>query len=183
MGLEGDCKVHIVENPVVSLHIDDIIVDKDINPIRFNIFEHMNFELTLNDGTVLTELSDTYYGYFIEYDGQKYRFDLEGESFEGTSMMLINASVMGAETTFKLTYEGEQTTALYGDVDGDGQVTIMDTTMIQKHYVGLDTIPSSKISIADVDSNGEITVVDATEIQKYLAGINTYDIIGQPCIL
>ena len=64
-----------------------------------------------------------------------------------------------------------------GDVDGDGVVTIIDVTWIQRHLLNI----HGKVFIekaADVDCDGEITIIDVTWIQRALVGIKTpYNIV------
>ncbi|MGN0517377.1 MAG: RICIN domain-containing protein [Acutalibacteraceae bacterium] len=62
---------------------------------------------------------------------------------------------------------------LYGDVDGDGRVSIIDATLIQKYCAGTISLTLDQKKRADVDFNGKITENDATLIQKYLADIIT----------
>ena len=57
----------------------------------------------------------------------------------------------------------------YGDVNGDGKVTIADVTLIQKFIAGMGL--SIEEIYADVTGDGKITVADATYIQKFLAGL------------
>lgn len=60
---------------------------------------------------------------------------------------------------------------LYGDVDRDGVITIMDATLVQKLGIGIEEPESELISVlADVNNDGRISVVDVTCIQKYIAG-------------
>lgn len=59
----------------------------------------------------------------------------------------------------------------WGDVTGDGKVTIADVTYIQKFLAGLG-LNLNEIT-ADVTGDGRVTVADATYIQKVLAGIVT----------
>ncbi|MBQ6627041.1 MAG: dockerin type I repeat-containing protein, partial [Ruminococcus sp.] len=59
--------------------------------------------------------------------------------------------------------------ALIGDVDGDGKVTIIDATFIQRHIAQLTTIPENRIACADTDKDGRITIIDATMIQRFIA--------------
>ena len=54
-----------------------------------------------------------------------------------------------------------------GDADGDGTVTIMDATVIQRRLVELPT-PNFDERAADVDGDG-LNITDATWIQRYLA--------------
>ena len=67
---------------------------------------------------------------------------------------------------------------LLGDVDGDGEVTIVDATMIQRVLVN---IPGAVINeaAADVDGDGEVTIIDATFIQRYLASVPVAFPIGE----
>ncbi len=61
---------------------------------------------------------------------------------------------------------------LVGDVDGNGDVSVMDATMIQRHLARLEIIDETKYSYADFDKDGKITVLDATMIQRYVAQFN-----------
>lgn len=62
---------------------------------------------------------------------------------------------------------------VYGDVDGNGSVSIDDATFLQKYLAGF-TMPDYFVSAAaDVDGDSEITVSDVTCIQKYLAGFSS----------
>lgn len=69
--------------------------------------------------------------------------------------------------------EDETKNALvYGDVNIDGVITVIDATDIQKYIVGLEELTADSKSAADVDSDGAISVMDATSIQKYIVGLN-----------
>ena len=57
------------------------------------------------------------------------------------------------------------------DVDGDGVVSIMDATVIQRHIAQLSTIADERLKFADADKDGEVSIVDATHIQRKLAGL------------
>lgn len=58
-----------------------------------------------------------------------------------------------------------------GDVNGDGDITIDDATLIQMYLVDLAVLSDEQLAAADTDEDGEITVIDATMIQKYLIGL------------
>lgn len=57
-----------------------------------------------------------------------------------------------------------------GDVNQDGEVTIVDAALIQQHLAGMEPAPFDA-DLADVQRTGEVTIVDAVLIQQYLAGI------------
>ena len=58
-----------------------------------------------------------------------------------------------------------------GDIDMDGEVTIMDATLVQKYIAHLEDLTDQQKRLADVNGDGEITILDATEIQKMLANV------------
>ncbi len=58
---------------------------------------------------------------------------------------------------------------MIGDVDGDGEVTIMDVSEIQRHLALYTTISDERFTCADADKNGEIQIFDASMIQRFLA--------------
>lgn len=63
---------------------------------------------------------------------------------------------------------------LRGDVDGDGLVTVMDATYLQKAIVGLPDVPAIEeldLAICDLDGDGSITIKDATIIQKIVVNL------------
>lgn len=69
---------------------------------------------------------------------------------------------------------------IYGDVDGDGSVTITDATIVQKASIGLVGLNDDQIKCADVTGDGRVSISDVTLIQKYIAG--TYSntgVVGQ----
>ena len=68
---------------------------------------------------------------------------------------------------------------LLGDSDGDGAVSVLDATAIQKTLASL-SVPDFFREAADADEDRTITVIDATYIQKWLAKIPCNDTIGKP---
>lgn len=61
----------------------------------------------------------------------------------------------------------------YGDVDLNGDVDILDATLIQKNIAHLITFTSMQKALADYDHNDEVSIIDCTLIQRTLA--NLYD--------
>lgn len=57
-----------------------------------------------------------------------------------------------------------------GDVDDDGDVTILDATAIQRHIADLPT-KTFILEAADHDGDQSVTILDATSIQRELAGL------------
>lgn len=68
-----------------------------------------------------------------------------------------------------------------GDADGDGELTVLDATMIQRDIAQLDKLPvndkyypdhSDGRSYADADLSGEVDILDATRIQRKIAHLD-----------
>ena len=68
--------------------------------------------------------------------------------------------------------------AVYGEVNGDGDITIVDATLVQKHVAQLETLSADKQILADVNGDNTISVVDATLIQKYIAQLKDWGRTG-----
>ena len=64
-------------------------------------------------------------------------------------------------------------TVIYGDADGDGIVTAMDVTQIQRYLSNMVTsVTDENKAVCDVDGDGNITIMDVTYIQRWLANMN-----------
>jgi|GEM_PF-348388 len=86
-----------------------------------------------------------------------------------TVILLILISAVGAfaesgETALK------QNSILYGDADGDGEVSIIDVTRIQRYLVEISPpILEENMKAAIVSGDDELSIIDATLIQRRLA--------------
>ena len=77
----------------------------------------------------------------------------------------------------------DDTTVPLGDVNIDGDVDVIDATLLQRYCVGMSNIYISFWS-SDVDDDGYVTIIDVTLIQRYLAGLSTFCDIGtQPVVI
>ncbi len=56
-----------------------------------------------------------------------------------------------------------------GDADGDGSVTVIDATVIQKLLASLKDDPDGGITRRGSVTSEKLTITDATAIQRYLA--------------
>lgn len=61
-----------------------------------------------------------------------------------------------------------------GDVNSDGDISVVDATLVQKYIVGLEKLTDLQKKSAEVNGDGEISVVDATLIQKYIVGLENF---------
>lgn len=65
------------------------------------------------------------------------------------------------------------TDRILGDVDGDGEVTILDATHIQRYLAGLKVFNKAQFAVGDYDGDGSVSIFDATRIQRMLAGFTS----------
>lgn len=74
-----------------------------------------------------------------------------------------------SDEAFNVTFNFEPNKeTLLGDVNGDGEITIVDATILQKYIVGQTTLDDETLNVADVNKDGAVTVLDATLIQKFV---------------
>ena len=69
---------------------------------------------------------------------------------------------------------------ILGDVDGDGDVTTIDTALIQRYLAHLKLPDSFDEAAADADGDGEVTSSDNAFIKRYLAHMTTPYPISEP---
>lgn len=63
------------------------------------------------------------------------------------------------------------TVYLYGDVNRNGTVTVLDASWIRQHLVGKKAFDEYQLQLADVNKSGNISVLDASWIRQRLVGI------------
>ena len=117
-------------------------------------------KLTYQMYCVLHQLDDLYVCYALTDNGIIYytickEYDENG-GFSGYSVLTLDG-------VYKVDCNK------LGDVDGDGDINIMDATAIQLHIASIEELDDSAISRADVDKNGNLTIMDTTFIQLYIA--------------
>ena len=90
-----------------------------------------------------------------------------------TYVLQIGAFISSDEA-FNVTFNFETyKETLLGDVNGDGEITVVDATILQKYIVGQTTLDDETLNVADVNKDGAVTVVDATLIQKFVVKMIT----------
>ena len=73
---------------------------------------------------------------------------------------------------------------LLGDADGDGDITIMDVTILQRHLAGSPVnVSKSVLMQGDVDEDDDLSIADANLIQRRLANIRIPYHVGKPIVL
>ena len=62
---------------------------------------------------------------------------------------------------------------ILGDVNLNGEIDILDATLIQRHLAAIKLLTPRQLAVADTGRDGEVDIIDATLIQRYLAAIIT----------
>lgn len=73
--------------------------------------------------------------------------------------------------SYKDNYTDKIENSGFGDVDGDGKISIDDVTDIQKYIANTVNFTDEQEALADVDKDGKVSIDDVTLVQKHLAGL------------
>lgn len=65
-------------------------------------------------------------------------------------------------------------------MNSDGDISVVDATLVQKYIVGLEKLTDLQKKSAEVNGDGEISVVDATLIQSILSVLKIFIIYKNP---
>lgn len=147
--------------------------------VKFDKFMQVD---TVNTDTVKIEgLTDVSIApvYLNEGDAYADTFTVTGTLNAGTVQFSVTDAALSYSGVSAEPVSESITELILGDVDGDGEITIVDATAIQLHIAGLPTTAYFD-EAADTDCDGEITIADASFVQRYLVALPTNDKIGKP---
>lgn len=95
-------------------------------------------------------------------------------AFTGSETVLFTATdqgtIQGLSATQTATFAVEAAQTIYGDVDGDEQVTEQDAVWIMEHVVGTRVLVGLDAALADVNGDGRISPFDARLVRQFVAG-------------
>lgn len=66
---------------------------------------------------------------------------------------------------------------IYGDVDRDGEVTVIDIVLLCRWYAGLDDDSGIDLLAADVDGSGDVSVRDIIILCNHVAEKDGFEIL------
>ena len=61
---------------------------------------------------------------------------------------------------------------IYGDVNGDGKINVLDAIIINRYTISLSNISGTYLVSADVNRDGKVNVLDAIIINRYTIGLS-----------
>ena len=167
---------------IVSMNLSDQYVPytgEPIAPPAVTLTSEMGVEYAEGEDYTLT-----YYQVVDGVDGEPVEVEIAKEELKdiGTYNVVATPTRNGvlsgeAWAQFRVV---ESLPAILGDVDGDGEVTILDATYIQRRLADIPIPFEFNEAIADVDGEDGVTILDVTMIQRWLAFMNAPKGIGQP---
>ena len=57
---------------------------------------------------------------------------------------------------------------IYGDINGDGKISVVDLVMMQKQILGTSQLSGAYAAAADISRDGKVSVKDLVNLQKNL---------------
>ena len=96
---------------------------------------------------------------------------------EGSTILYASVDIYDAVREYSVTVSPVSEYIL-GDTDGDGNVTIVDATMIQRYDAQMITLSKSALKRSDVDRDDDVNIIDVTFIQRWLVDLPSKKEIG-----
>ena len=127
--------------------------DSSEESLTYTPVDYYDYGDGMYEGFAYTENGITYFDIYLES---------KDEASTTYTLYTLNTSIEVEVPNIKL-----------GDVDGDGEITILDATVIQRHLAKLTTLSETQLLVADTDKDGAVTILDATVIQRFLAKLIT----------
>lgn len=142
--------------------LENIVIPNSIKVIEYDAFQDCSSLKSLTIPYSVTTIRRFSVGYGYDYSVfEKVKCeDFTIKGFKGTA-----AEKYAEEFGFEFVALTDND---FGDVNGDGVISIVDSTLIQKYVASLVEYTSIQLALADFNFDGEVNVNDATEIQRAL---------------
>ena len=92
------------------------------------------------------------------------------EAYDGISYTYNGSK----EDPYKIQIKEELSKSSYGDVDGDGNITVKDAQMLLMAINDLLNLNADEFARADIDRNGKLEAFEALRILDYISGKINY---------
>ena len=133
--------------------------------------------LTADDTVTIQLVKSGVVAYETTVKGNSTDYSISGVANGTYTMRVSKKSHADREYTVKVwSADVTQNVEIFpiGDVNSDGDISVVDATLVQKYIVGLEKLTDLQKKSAEVNGDGEISVVDATLIQKYIVGLENF---------
>ena len=71
-------------------------------------------------------------------------------------------------------YASAASDSVLGDVNGDGNVNVLDYALLKRYVMGIGKLPEDGQAVADVNKDGKINAIDYARVKGHVLG--TFDI-------
>lgn len=162
-----------VGNSLSEYALHDIIIDNNrFNDIGTAAISSSSGQETVNYRDGFLEYRNTYNNVAKKYGGMLVSRGIVDGCKKSTN------SVGSKRWIYLESEEKEYFDSLpYGDVDGDGKVTLKDAILVRNYLIGRNNLTDNQIKRADVDGDGVVTLIDANEIKYKVVGLITKFVI------
>lgn len=182
LGAQTTIPVYILECPFVNVTVNSaptrqyIFGDENYGEIydaddsEYNLYPFdirgLSFTVEYKDGTTQTFDDDDFDMGYLEIDG--YPFEVNHIICDAVGT--YEATMVFRGYTIKYPVEViDKPAYTLGDVNLNGEITILDATAIQMHLAKKNTLEGVALLAADTSRDTKISIIDATNIQLYLA--------------
>ena len=151
-------KIIVTKSGEVNANIDEIMINSGV---KYNSSHIWGLELGMSSNALIDKIKNVNSNATISIVN-KTGAPKGGNHLSTGDKMLIT---LNDETK---SYE----VIIYGDVSGDGEITVLDLLRVQKHILGSAVLDKGDTyyKAADVSGDGEITVLDLLRVQKHILG-------------
>lgn len=160
-------------------NIKKIVIPDSVTKIASISFRDcLNMNSIIIPSTV-ESIGDKAFGYFYNYDVSGTPLEkIDGFTIYGYIDTAAEKYAYNNGFTF-IPLDGELT---IGDIDLDGEISVTDATLLQKHIAEINNLGSKSVQAGDCDSDNQLSIQDATYIQKYIAELSDPGNVGKKII-
>ena len=99
---------------------------------------------------------------------RKKNITLNGKKADGTE----NTGAVGTGNKIAVYANGtlvkQYDVVIYGDINGDGKISVVDLVMMQKQILGTSQLSGAYAAAADISRDGKVSVKDLVLLQKHI---------------
>ncbi len=149
-------KINVVKEDIQNIPIDTIL---DNSGIKYNDKYISGIKIGTNVSSLINNVKKVSSFASIQI------FDNEGKLKTNAAFKTGDKVVISSNNTTK-----EYKIVIYGDIDGDGEITKIDLLLLQRHVFGYSKLQDVKEESANIDKNEKIDRVDLLLLQRHVFG-------------
>ena len=144
------------ENMEANIKVNDVL---ESSGYKFDDYYIWNIPLSTNVSGMIKNLSTKYKTVSINIKTKNGSSKTDGTVVTGDKVII---EINGESKTLEV--------VIYGDTNGDGNISAIDLLNIQKHILGYTTLLGSYAKAGDLNRDSSISAWDLLQVQKYILG-------------